>query len=62
VDSNGRTIFVADAHRDDDDQRFIVRADESVTAFVEFESAISRRVPPSDGLAVASYRFAASSR
>jgi hypothetical protein len=38
-DSNGRTIFVADAHRDDG-QRFIVHADEKLTAFVELESAI----------------------
>jgi hypothetical protein len=36
--SNGRTIFVADAHRDD--KRFVVRADEKLTAFVELESAI----------------------
>jgi hypothetical protein len=35
-----------------DDQRFAVRADERLTAFVEFESAISRREPPSDGLAL----------
>jgi hypothetical protein len=39
VDSNGRTIFVADAHRDDG-KRFVVRADEKLTAFVELESAI----------------------
>src|SRR5438128_1037975 len=39
VDSRGRTIFVADAHREDS-QRFIVRADEKLTAFVELESAI----------------------
>jgi hypothetical protein len=39
VDSNGRTIFVADAHRDGN-QRFILRADEKLTAFVELESAI----------------------
>jgi hypothetical protein len=32
-------FFVADAHRGDD-QRFIVRADEKLTAFVELESAI----------------------
>ncbi len=38
VDSNGRTIFVADAHRGDG-QCFIVRADEKLTAFVELESA-----------------------
>ncbi len=39
VDSCGRTIFVADAHRDDG-KRFLVRADEKLTAFVELESAI----------------------
>jgi hypothetical protein len=39
VDSNGRTIFVADAHRDDG-KRFVVRADEKLTAFVELEAAI----------------------
>ncbi len=39
VDSNGRTIWVANAHRDDN-RRFIVHADEKLTAFVELESAI----------------------
>ena len=39
VDSNGRTIFVADAHRGDG-KRFVVRADEKLTAFVELESEI----------------------
>jgi hypothetical protein len=39
VDSRGRTIFVADAHHDDG-KRFVVRADEKLTAFVELESAI----------------------
>jgi hypothetical protein len=38
VDSQGQTIFVADAHRGG--QRFIVRADEKLTAFLELESAI----------------------
>jgi hypothetical protein len=38
VDSNGRTIFIADAHRDDG-QRFIVHAEEKLTAFMELESA-----------------------
>ena len=38
VDSNGRTIFVADAHRGDS-QRFVVHADEKLTAFLELESA-----------------------
>ena len=41
VDSDGRQVFVADAHRNES-QRFIVRADEKLTAFVEFESAILR--------------------
>jgi hypothetical protein len=39
VDSRGRTIFVADAHRDDG-KRFIVRADEKLAAFLELQSAI----------------------
>jgi hypothetical protein len=39
VDSNGRTIWIADAHRGDG-KRFIVRADEKLTAFVEPESTI----------------------
>jgi hypothetical protein len=36
VDREGRTIFVADAHRDDG-KRFVVRADEKLTAFLELE-------------------------
>jgi hypothetical protein len=39
VDSRGRPIFVADAHRGDG-SRFIVRADEKLTAFLELESVI----------------------
>ena len=42
VDSRGRTIFVADAHRDDG-KRFVVRANEKLTAFMELESAIRAR-------------------
>jgi len=41
VDSRGRTIFVADAHRDDG-KRFVVHAKEKLTAFMELESTISR--------------------
>jgi hypothetical protein len=41
VDSRGRTIFVADAHRGDG-QRFIVRADEKLTAFWKLEHAVCR--------------------
>jgi len=43
VDSGGRTIFVADAHNDG--QRFIVHADEKLTAFVELGSAIRAASP-----------------
>jgi hypothetical protein len=39
VASRGRTIWIADAHRDDG-KRFIVRADEKLTAFLELESVI----------------------
>jgi hypothetical protein len=39
VDRDGRTIWIADAHRGDG-KRFIVRANEKLTAFLELESAI----------------------
>ena len=39
IDSNGQTIWIVDAHRDDG-KRFVVRADEKLTAFVELESVI----------------------
>jgi hypothetical protein len=35
----GRTIFVADAHRDDG-KRFVVRADEKLIAFLQLKAAI----------------------
>jgi hypothetical protein len=38
-DSNGRTNFVADAHRGDG-KRYVGRADEILTALLELESAI----------------------
>jgi hypothetical protein len=38
VDSNGRTIWIVDAHGYG--KRFIVRADEILTAFVELQRAI----------------------
>lgn len=34
IDFNGRTIFVADPHRDDG-KRYVVHADEKLTAFLE---------------------------
>jgi len=39
IDREGRTIWIADAHRDDG-RRFIVRAEEKQTAFLELERAI----------------------
>ena len=41
VDVEGRTIWIADAHRDDG-KRYVVRADEKLTAFLELESAVRR--------------------
>jgi hypothetical protein len=38
VDSERRTIWIADAHRGDG-KRFVVHAEEKLTAFVELESA-----------------------
>jgi hypothetical protein len=37
--SNGRTIWIADAHHGDG-KRFVVHADERLTAFMELESVI----------------------
>jgi hypothetical protein len=39
VDSKARTIWIVDAHRDDG-KRFVVRADEKLTAFLELERAV----------------------
>jgi len=39
VDSQGREIWIVDAHRDET-RRFIVRADELLTAFVELEREV----------------------
>ncbi len=38
LDREGHTIWIVDAHRDG--KRFIVRAEEILTAFVELERAI----------------------
>ena len=37
-DDYGRTVWLVDAHRDG--RRFVVRADEKLTAFVELERVI----------------------
>jgi len=39
IDSKRRTIWIVDAHRGDG-KRYVVRADEKLTAFLELESAI----------------------
>jgi hypothetical protein len=39
VDSQGRRIWIVDAHRDDG-RRFIARSDEKLTAFLELERAV----------------------
>ena len=41
IDCEGRTIWIVDAHRDDG-KRFVVRADEILTAFMELESVTSQ--------------------
>jgi hypothetical protein len=37
--THGRTIWIADAHRGDG-KRYVVHADEKLTAFMELEAAI----------------------
>ncbi|MFZ0915906.1 MAG: hypothetical protein WAN04_03355, partial [Candidatus Udaeobacter sp.] len=39
VDSEGRAIWIADAHRGDG-KRFVMHADELLTAFLELEAAV----------------------
>jgi hypothetical protein len=41
LDSSEQTIWIADAHRGDG-KRFVVRADEKLTAFLELESACAK--------------------
>jgi hypothetical protein len=42
VDASGRRIWIADAHRDG--KRFVARAHEKLTAFLELEAAIHRAI------------------
>ena len=39
LDSRGRTIWIADAHRDHG-KRYVVRSDDKLTAFLELERAV----------------------
>jgi hypothetical protein len=41
IDTRGRTIRIVDAHRGDG-KRFVVHADEKLTAFIELESTIRK--------------------
>jgi len=43
VDSEGRTIWIADAHCDDG-KRFVVHTDEKLTAFLRSDQACDRRL------------------
>jgi hypothetical protein len=44
LDLKGRTLWIVDAHRDDG-KRFIMHADEKLTAFMELEAALIRTRP-----------------
>jgi hypothetical protein len=44
LDLEGRTIWIVDAHRDDG-RRFIVHADEKLSAFVELERVTREIIP-----------------
>jgi hypothetical protein len=50
LDNWGRTIWIADAHRDNG-KRLVVRADEKLTAFLELESVMrnGQRLAPAIG-------------
>jgi len=39
IDSNGQTLWIADAHRGDG-KRLVVHANQKLTAFLELEAAI----------------------
>jgi hypothetical protein len=43
VNTDARTIWIADAHRDDG-KRFVVHADEKLTALMELESTMHESV------------------
>jgi hypothetical protein len=51
VDCNGRTIWIVDAHRDGG-KRFVVRAEEKLTAFIELESGIRAALGSSAGFPI----------
>jgi hypothetical protein len=50
-DLEGRAIWIVDAHRGDG-QRFVVRADEKLTAFLELETAIHAALGSNSGFPI----------
>jgi hypothetical protein len=42
IDSNGRTMWIADAHRGDG-KRFVVYSDEKLSVFLELERATTNK-------------------
>ena len=55
LDQKMLTIWMVDAHRDDG-KRFVVRADDVLTAFVELETAVRGRSRRSVGRTILSNR------
>ena len=53
INANGRTIWIADAHRGNG-KRFVVRADEKLTAFLELELAMRMLLRTSGGCVLGS--------
>jgi hypothetical protein len=55
IDSNGRAMWIVDAHRDGG-KRFVVHADELLTAFGELEAEISHAQASADPVAACQAR------
>jgi hypothetical protein len=49
IDSNGRTIWIVNAHRDNG-KRFVARSDEKLTAFLELEKVTRESVFETPGV------------
>ena len=54
IDSNGQTIWIVDAHHGDG-KRYVLRADEKLTAFMELQAAIHRQPASSQSADGAGY-------
>jgi hypothetical protein len=53
IDSNGRAIWIADAHRER--KRFVVRAHQKLTAFEELQAATAGQNPAQAGATAEPY-------